>query len=166
MLEFPAGCGLPQAHPGTPHLLGCPVSSHLLVSPRLATGEFIPALGVVFFGTFWSLKTRILFFTITYRIGYSCPTMRSHGTEASSLSARLITALLMTVSVVAGYDLDLSSIGDFPLSTPSTLLLLTFLVQDSLKHAASFMAQDMMSFYSGDQPGGIPGLLPQPYYCQ
>ena len=38
--------------------------------------------------------------------------------------------------------------------------------RDSLKHAASFMAQDMMSFYSGDKPGGIPGLLPQPYYCQ
>ncbi|KAK0723891.1 glycosyl hydrolase family 76-domain-containing protein [Apiosordaria backusii] len=26
------------------------------------------------------------------------------------------------------------------------------------------MTEDMMSFYSGDKPGGIPGLLPQPYY--
>ncbi|EAA35418.3 glycosyl hydrolase family 76 protein [Neurospora crassa OR74A] len=71
--------------------------------------------------------------------------MRAHGTEASLLCARLIAALLMTADVIAGYDLDLSSI-------------------DSLKHAARFMAEDMMSFYSGNQPGGIPGLLPQPYY--
>ncbi|KAA8628097.1 hypothetical protein SMACR_05476 [Sordaria macrospora] len=71
--------------------------------------------------------------------------MRVHGIKASSLWARLIASLLITASMAAGYDLDLSSI-------------------DSLKHAASFMAQDMMSFYSGDKPGGIPGLLPQPYY--
>ncbi|KAK3388829.1 glycosyl hydrolase family 76-domain-containing protein [Sordaria brevicollis] len=71
--------------------------------------------------------------------------MKSYGTDGGFLYARLIAALLMATSMAAGYDLDLSSI-------------------DSLKHAASFMAQDMMSFYSGDQPGGIPGLLPQPYY--
>lgn len=94
--------------------------------------------------------------------------MRAHGTEASLLCARLIAALLMTADVIAGYDLDLSSIGHLLLPfLPSRLqcMLLTF-SQDSLKHAARFMAQDMMSFYSGNQPGGVPGLLPQPYYCQ
>ena len=62
----------------------------------------------------------------------------------------------------SGFELNRS----FPPPVLSALLLLTFPIQDSLKHAASFMAQDMMSFYSGDKPGGIPGLLPQPYYCQ
>lgn len=28
------------------------------------------------------------------------------------------------------------------------------------------MAADMLSFYSGDKPGGTVGLLPQPYYCK
>jgi hypothetical protein len=28
------------------------------------------------------------------------------------------------------------------------------------------MAEDMMSFYHGDEPGGTPGLLPGPYYCK
>ena len=28
------------------------------------------------------------------------------------------------------------------------------------------MADDMMTFYNGDQPGGTPGLLPLPYYCE
>ncbi len=27
------------------------------------------------------------------------------------------------------------------------------------------MVEDMMSFYTGNQPGGTPGLLPKPYYC-
>lgn len=27
------------------------------------------------------------------------------------------------------------------------------------------MAADLVSFYKGDQPGQIPGLLPDPYYC-
>ena len=93
--------------------------------------------------------------------------MRHYGTDAGSLCARLIAiVLLMTASVVAGYDMDLSSTGYSTPSTPSASHQLTYLFQDSLKHAARFMAQDMMSFYSGDQPGGIPGLLPQPYYCQ
>ena len=28
------------------------------------------------------------------------------------------------------------------------------------------MTEDMMSFYNGDKPGGVPGLLPDPYYCK
>lgn len=27
------------------------------------------------------------------------------------------------------------------------------------------MADDMLSFYDDNKPGGTPGLLPQPYYC-
>lgn len=27
------------------------------------------------------------------------------------------------------------------------------------------MAEDMLSFYTGNQPGQTPGLLPAPYYC-
>jgi mannan endo-1,6-alpha-mannosidase len=37
---------------------------------------------------------------------------------------------------------------------------------DSIKQTASDMTTDMMSFYTGDQPGGTPGLLPDPYYCR
>lgn len=42
--------------------------------------------------------------------------MRAHGTEASLLCARFIAALLMIADVIAGYDLDLSSIGHLLLS--------------------------------------------------
>lgn len=28
------------------------------------------------------------------------------------------------------------------------------------------MAKDMMSFYTGNKPGNVPGLLPLPYYCK
>ncbi|KAI5464042.1 glycoside hydrolase, partial [Mariannaea sp. PMI_226] len=34
----------------------------------------------------------------------------------------------------------------------------------SIKSIAKDMATDMLSFYNGDQPGGTPGLLPDPYY--
>lgn len=39
-------------------------------------------------------------------------------------------------------------------------------VTDSIKTVAASMAEDMMSFYHGHEPGGTPGLLPQPYYCK
>lgn len=28
------------------------------------------------------------------------------------------------------------------------------------------MADDMMTFYPGNEPGGIPGFIPLPYYCE
>ncbi|POS73223.1 glycosylhydrolase family 76-1, partial [Diaporthe helianthi] len=34
----------------------------------------------------------------------------------------------------------------------------------SIKSVASDMAEDMMSFYTGNEPGQTPGLLPKPYY--
>ncbi|KAI1335299.1 glycoside hydrolase family 76 protein [Xylariaceae sp. FL0016] len=43
------------------------------------------------------------------------------------------------------YDLDVQSI-------------------ESIKGTSKQMAQDLMGFYTGDQPGQTPGLLPQPYY--
>ncbi|OTA54658.1 glycoside hydrolase family 76 protein [Hypoxylon sp. EC38] len=51
----------------------------------------------------------------------------------------------MTSSLVATYDLDVSS-------------------TDSIKDVARQMAEDLKSFYNGDEPGQTPGLLPQPYY--
>ncbi|KAK8212915.1 hypothetical protein M8818_003080 [Zalaria obscura] len=36
--------------------------------------------------------------------------------------------------------------------------------QDSIKQAASTVAYGMMKYYNGNQTGGIPGLLPGPYY--
>nr|POE59248.1 mannan endo-1,6-alpha-mannosidase dcw1 [Quercus suber] len=34
----------------------------------------------------------------------------------------------------------------------------------SIKSAALIVAKGMLNYYSGDEPGGTPGLLPQPYY--
>ncbi|KAK3695479.1 glycosyl hydrolase family 76-domain-containing protein [Podospora appendiculata] len=53
--------------------------------------------------------------------------------------------MLLTTQLSTAYTLDMSS-------------------TDSMKRVASSMTQDMMSFYNGHQPGGIPGLLPPPYY--
>ncbi|KAK8024158.1 DFG5 protein, partial [Apiospora rasikravindrae] len=39
-----------------------------------------------------------------------------------------------------------------------------FLLLDSIKDVSKSMARDLMSLYTGDKPGGTPGLLPQPYY--
>ena len=40
------------------------------------------------------------------------------------------------------------------------------LIADSIKKVAKELAADLMTMYNGDQPGQIPGLLPQPYYCE
>ncbi|KAI1379771.1 glycoside hydrolase family 76 protein [Hypoxylon crocopeplum] len=54
-------------------------------------------------------------------------------------------SFLMAGSLVAAYDLDVQS-------------------TDSIKDVAKQMAEDLVSFYNGDEPGQTPGLLPQPYY--
>ncbi|KAL2172635.1 hypothetical protein VTG60DRAFT_4754 [Thermothelomyces hinnuleus] len=36
--------------------------------------------------------------------------------------------------------------------------------KESLTAIARSMVEDMMSFYPGNRPGGVPGLLPKPYY--
>ncbi|KAI9172278.1 glycoside hydrolase family 76 protein [Paramyrothecium foliicola] len=59
---------------------------------------------------------------------------------------RLVTALAVAVVLpVMAYDLD----PDSPAS---------------VKTIAKQMADDMLSFYHGDEPGHTPGLLPDPYY--
>jgi hypothetical protein len=35
---------------------------------------------------------------------------------------------------------------------------------DSIKSAAKIVAKDLVAWYSGDQPGQSPGMLPDPYY--
>ncbi|KAI4158101.1 MAG: hypothetical protein LQ342_007735 [Letrouitia transgressa] len=35
---------------------------------------------------------------------------------------------------------------------------------NSIKNAAKTIARDLMTFYNGDKPGGVPGNLPAPYY--
>ncbi|KAI2466744.1 glycoside hydrolase family 76 protein [Annulohypoxylon bovei var. microspora] len=54
-------------------------------------------------------------------------------------------SVLLTCSLVATYDLDVQS-------------------TDSIKDVAKDMAQDLASFYNGNEFGQTPGLLPQPYY--
>ncbi|PNY30021.1 Mannan endo-1,6-alpha-mannosidase DCW1 [Tolypocladium capitatum] len=60
---------------------------------------------------------------------------------------RLLTATLLLTGgpLAVAYNLD-------PNSTESVTAI------------AKQMAEDMLSFYHGDQPGGTPGLLPNPYY--
>ncbi|KAL2269468.1 hypothetical protein VTJ83DRAFT_1652 [Remersonia thermophila] len=56
-----------------------------------------------------------------------------------------VIAILGSLLPVGAYNLDLDS-------------------QASIVGVARSMAEDMMAFYSGDQPGGTPGILPDPYY--
>ncbi|KAI0476017.1 glycoside hydrolase family 76 protein [Xylariaceae sp. FL0804] len=60
---------------------------------------------------------------------------------ALSVASLLITAC----SAQAGYNLDLQSV-------------------DSIKSVTKQMTGDLLSFYTGDEPGQTPGLLPSPYY--
>ncbi|KAK4133345.1 glycoside hydrolase family 76 protein [Trichocladium antarcticum] len=52
---------------------------------------------------------------------------------------------LLAAQLTAAYTLDLGS-------------------TESIKSVARSMSEDMMSFYTGNQPGGTPGLLPSQYY--
>ncbi|KAI1494560.1 glycosyl hydrolase family 76-domain-containing protein [Biscogniauxia mediterranea] len=61
-------------------------------------------------------------------------------------NAAFAAALLFSAGrLVCTYDLDVSS-------------------TDSIKSVSKDIAQDLMTFYTGNKPGGIPGLLPEPYY--
>lgn len=37
---------------------------------------------------------------------------------------------------------------------------------DGIKKIAKDMTDDMMTFYPGNKPGGTPGYIPLPYYCE
>ncbi|KAJ3476706.1 hypothetical protein NLG97_g9039 [Lecanicillium saksenae] len=67
--------------------------------------------------------------------------------RGSRLSRLLTASLLLTGRLVdaAGYSFDINS-------------------EQSITKTAKGIAEDMLSFYSGDKPGGTPGLLPTPYY--
>lgn len=77
-----------------------------------------------------------------------------------------LTALLAAADLVVGIALNL----DDPSSSSSCSLCLLCCAaadiqsQDSVKAAAKAVATNLMTFYTGDQPGGTPGILPQPYY--
>lgn len=45
-----------------------------------------------------------------------------------------------------------------------TLELTSWLNADSIKQAAKTVAKGMMTYYTGNRPGDVPGNLPQPYY--
>ena len=47
---------------------------------------------------------------------------------------------------------------------PTTAIDLDTTNADSIKRAASTIAHGMMGYYTGNQTGQTPGLLPQPYY--
>ncbi|KAG5984441.1 hypothetical protein E4U55_004785 [Claviceps digitariae] len=66
-----------------------------------------------------------------------------HGTGVTKLLLALI--LMLTGRFAVAYDLD-------PDSTSSIVSI------------AKQMTADLVSFYSGNKPGGTPGLLPSPYY--
>ncbi|KAI0545616.1 glycosyl hydrolase family 76-domain-containing protein [Xylaria curta] len=57
----------------------------------------------------------------------------------------VVASLLLTGNLTNAYDFDPTS-------------------ADSIKDVAKYLAADLMSMYNGNQPGQIPGLLPQPYY--
>ncbi|KAM3436161.1 hypothetical protein MY4824_004466 [Beauveria thailandica] len=67
--------------------------------------------------------------------------------RGSRLGRLLAASLLVACPIVSasGYNLDLTS-------------------EKSIKDTAKGLAQDMLSFYTGNKPGGTPGLLNPPYY--
>jgi mannan endo-1,6-alpha-mannosidase len=63
----------------------------------------------------------------------------------STLASGALSALLLSPSSVQAIDLDITS-------------------PDSIKKAAGTIAKGMVAWYTGDQPGDVPGNLPDPYY--
>lgn len=92
------------------------------------------------------------------------------GHHTRSSCAGFVFGLLAAARVVAAYNLDLDSDGESPNYISFMARLgarqLTGNPLVSVKYIAGSVAQDMMSLYDGDKPGGVPGLLPQPYYCE
>lgn len=78
------------------------------------------------------------------------------------------TLLLMAMEQAEGYNLDLQSQGELCFAhNPRDLSpRLTLSPTASIRSVAADMAEDMMSFYKGNEPGHTPGLLPKPYYCE
>jgi hypothetical protein len=71
---------------------------------------------------------------------------------------------IMAAATVQAVQLDVTDNGEIharqcDIPTPLTLHAL-----DSIRAAASTIAYNMMTYYTGNLPGNEPGLLPQPYY--
>lgn len=83
-------------------------------------------------------------------------------------AAHGLTATLLVASrLVIGYQLDINSQGMFRITQETVCgIVNNVLLPDSIKDVSKSMARDLMAFYTGDKPGGTPGLLPQPYYCK
>jgi hypothetical protein len=82
--------------------------------------------------------------------------------------AALLVCLAGLTSVVSAYELNPDSTGTISSRHGETLVYISaYDLPDSIKRIAKNMAEDMLSFYDGDKPGGTPGLLPKPpYYCK
>lgn len=78
----------------------------------------------------------------------------------------LAASLLVAAQLARSYSLDLTSEGWIRFEPGQMMRSMLISPTASIKSVAADMAQDMMSFYSGNQPGQTPGLLPQPYYCR
>jgi len=78
----------------------------------------------------------------------------------TTLFSRAAAALLVGSDLVSAViSLDLTSDGMF-FDSPKRRI--TDARVDSIKNAASTIAYDMMTYYKGNQSGGIPGVLPGP----
>lgn len=80
----------------------------------------------------------------------------------SGFFSRAAAALLLGGHLASAIDLDLNSPGinmrpelRSPFDADARAL-------DSIKNAAATIAYDMMTYYKGNQSGGIPGVLPGP----
>lgn len=75
----------------------------------------------------------------------------------------LLAAALLSTSTVQAIELDLEDGGTY--SSLACLWATTnSKSKDSIKKAAKLVASNMMSYYTGMNPGDNPGNLPDPYY--
>lgn len=77
----------------------------------------------------------------------------------SSLLATFLTIFVTTTCVYAALDVNLASAGACFLRL---VVLLWLITPASIQSAAKLVAQNLLSYYHGDQPGQIPGILPGP----
>lgn len=78
-----------------------------------------------------------------------------------------MTLLLATNQLTMAYNLDPDSRGRMisarPFSCIGTVTNLDLV--ESITSISKQMAEDLVAFYKGNEPGQTPGLLPDPYYC-
>lgn len=82
---------------------------------------------------------------------------------SSSPREASLCAAIAGATVVHAILLNVSDNGECP-SSPQSPITDSRPSTDSIRSAASTIAYDMMTYYSGNQTGKEPGLLPAPYY--